>query len=339
MIAYTRRVPTVMSTGRARRTAFLLTLCCLLFATGCSESEPYRTDQQEPDIPFDERIDLGAEAEAYGYLIDIAVSGVRYRSGEHYGLTDENGRFGYRHGESVEFFIGGILLGRVATPAPRVTPYSLAEEHAERALNIARFLQSLDNDANADNGIEIGSWVHIEAENATLDFAHAGWQSPDFPEYDMIDGSLVERRSAIDALVFALTTVSDAGARYLVTPSEAFSHLAHTGDVYIDALAVEIQAIAAESQCSQHSDCTIAELPSSSVSPCPVGPDHFAYAENATNRLVLEALLTDRNRNIQAKRALADAAFPNSASSGSCFSQSLVPLAQCNAQQRCSVIY
>lgn len=327
-----------MSTGSARNISYCLSLFCLLFTAGCGDSEHDNTNDLEASPSFDERMALSVPAEGFGYLIDSAVTGVRYRSGEHYGLTDENGRFGYRFGEDVSFYIGDILLGSVAMPASRVTPYDLSGEHAESALNIARFLQSLDNDANADNGIEIGSWVHSEAEGQTLDFAHAAWQVSDFPEYDLIDGALVERRSHIEALVFALTTVTDAGARYLVTPGDAYTHLAQTHDNYIDTLADELRALAGTGTCTQHSDCIIGELPNSARGPCPLGSEYFAYVETDTAMTQLDTLLAARARHIRVKHALASAAFTDKATSGSCLTQTITPLAQCNAQQRCSVM-
>ena len=92
-----------MSTGSARNISYCLSLFCLLFTAGCGDSEHDNTNDLEASPSFDERMALSVPAEGFGYLIDSAVTGVRYRSGEHYGLTDENGRFGYRFGEDVSF--------------------------------------------------------------------------------------------------------------------------------------------------------------------------------------------------------------------------------------------
>lgn len=64
--------------------------------------------------------------DSYGFVIDSPVAGLRYVSGMHYGVTDDEGRFGYIEDEGVQFFIGDIRLGVLVVPSARVTPYELA---------------------------------------------------------------------------------------------------------------------------------------------------------------------------------------------------------------------
>ena len=90
-----------------------------------------------------------------GKLLDAAVSGVAYAaSSGATGTTDENGIFKYNHGDTVEFKLGSLLLGKV-TGAAIVTPMELAGDNDHRLRNILVLFQSLDADGNPENGISI----------------------------------------------------------------------------------------------------------------------------------------------------------------------------------------
>lgn len=127
-----------------------------------------------------------------GRFIDGPVSGLRYSTPSSTGRTDDEGEFTYRQGETVSFFIGDILVGQ-APGAAVITPFSLAgvtpptatldivktvrlvntrrnfsnsaATPLETAANIAAFLQTVDNDGDPANGIQIP---------AALDGATAG---------------------------------------------------------------------------------------------------------------------------------------------------------------------
>ncbi|SFH43092.1 hypothetical protein SAMN05216299_11265 [Nitrosospira sp. Nsp14] len=90
-----------------------------------------------------------------GKLLDAAVSGVAYAaSSGATGTTDENGIFKYNHGDTVEFKLGSLLLGKV-TGAAIITPMELAGDNDHRLRNILVLFQSLDADGNPENGISI----------------------------------------------------------------------------------------------------------------------------------------------------------------------------------------
>jgi hypothetical protein len=102
-----------------------------------------------------------------GFFIDGAVGGLGYitTSGET-GVTDSRGAFKYRDGESVNFFIGKLLLGD-ATPTSSglVTPKILSDGDNGVESLILRTLQSLDRDNNTSNGIDIKPTVTEELDN------------------------------------------------------------------------------------------------------------------------------------------------------------------------------
>lgn len=91
-----------------------------------------------------------------GQFIDSAVQGLRYTSGNQSGTTDANGQFSYEEGGDIQFYIGGIFLGK-ATGSSIVTPIDLVEDATDLShptvINITRFLQTLDDDGNPENGI------------------------------------------------------------------------------------------------------------------------------------------------------------------------------------------
>ena len=95
-----------------------------------------------------------------GTLIDSAVAGVSYQTNSNLsGLTSVNGSFEYRSGDQVTFQIGGTVLGTV-TGGAVITPIELAgvsNTADRRVINIARLLQSLDEDQDPSNGININS--------------------------------------------------------------------------------------------------------------------------------------------------------------------------------------
>jgi hypothetical protein len=90
-----------------------------------------------------------------GKLLDAAVSGVAYAaSSGSTGTTDENGIFKFNHGDTVEFKLGSLVLGKVSGAAI-ITPMELAGDNDHRLRNLLVLFQSLDADGNPTNGIAI----------------------------------------------------------------------------------------------------------------------------------------------------------------------------------------
>ncbi len=114
------------------------------------------------DTTLDEYSDVGDIGQ--GFYVDAAIEGVEYSCGNQEGLTDANGTFTFEEGEECLFTLGGIPLREVDAKelTDQVTIF-------EDDLETAQFLQSLDQDNNADNGIEIGTEVleHIKESNLT----------------------------------------------------------------------------------------------------------------------------------------------------------------------------
>ena len=131
-----------------------------------------------------------------GYFTDSAVEGLTYTTDTQSGVTDLNGAFTYQAGETVVFSIGDFMLGESAAATPKMTPLNLipdaflpttrnelspllrnktintAEVIAFRKLsNMLTFLQALDYDKDASNGITISDGMGIVLEGVSIDFS------------------------------------------------------------------------------------------------------------------------------------------------------------------------
>lgn len=115
-----------------------------------------------------------------GQFLDAAVDGLRYTTDTLQGETCNGGRFGYRDGERVRFYIGALLLGE-ATAAPLITPLDLVEEPvlADGGLrqgveNRLRLLQTVDADGDRYNG-RILVTTALAADDLDLDACRMRW--------------------------------------------------------------------------------------------------------------------------------------------------------------------
>jgi hypothetical protein len=130
-----------------------------------------------------------------------AISGVRYRSGDIGGYTDAEGRFSYRPGEPVSFFVGDVELG-TARGAEVVTPFSLAGscDMSEVLGKIVAFLYSLDADADPSNSLQIPTYSEAGPPQpiASLDDASL---DAEIKSLAGAGAGLVDARTAIDAFI------------------------------------------------------------------------------------------------------------------------------------------
>ena len=149
-----------------------------------------------------------------GVFIDSAVEGMRYKSGDLSGKTNEAGEFSYDSNLPVTFYVGDIEIGQ-SRGASLLSPINLVPGAVNEAhptvTNIARFLQTIDDDANPDNGITITAVVYDLALEKTINFQQS---VTDFAE----DG-------AVQVLIAEMTAATSEGARPLVNALDAQAHL------------------------------------------------------------------------------------------------------------------
>ena len=107
------------------------------------------------------------------------ISGLKYQTPSCVGFTGANGEFSYRHGERVAFLVGATPIG-YAVGAARLTLADIVtrvDGNIHKLLdpgltNIARFLCTLDQDGNLDNGIQIAAETHDLIGAKRINFRH-----------------------------------------------------------------------------------------------------------------------------------------------------------------------
>lgn len=292
----------------------------------------------EPDkVTFEELMASSVAAEAFGTVVDSPVSGLRYKSGNHYGITDSDGKYGYIQGELVEFFIGDIRIGHAITPVARVTPYELANSDPQVTLNIARFLQSLDNDAIVANGIHLHEAMHALAADTAVDFSSADWQDNAPSNAVLADEKLVSTRPGIELLVTRLTSATEAGARGLISTDAATSHLVFTLGEIINALAAEAKSLMAASTCETDLQCKWFHLSPRDIGGCPPRPEAVVYSEVDADITAIERLEAQRDYLIDVDKQLWNTAWPDHRTSGSCWISVTPTYAICGETNHCEI--
>lgn len=143
-----------------------------------------------------------------GRFVDSAVEGLSFQGAGVAGTTDARGTFGYRSGEPVTFSVAGIPLGS-AEGRTVVSPLDLVSGEVRtddpRVVNLARFLQSLDENLQPDDGIRIPEVVRTLDLGFELDFDQS-------PEAFASDATVQQALAAL-------------GIATLVPPVEAREHL------------------------------------------------------------------------------------------------------------------
>lgn len=143
-----------------------------------------------------------------GVIVDSAVGGLHYATPSNSGTTNAMGEFNYVSGEAVTFSVGDAEFPAV-TAVNTITPltiFNTSEVSDTSVVNMARLLQTLDDDGDPDNGINILSAAHDAASGLTIDF-----ESPTF-----------------DSQVANLVAGSGSVTTTLISAEQAKDHLTET---------------------------------------------------------------------------------------------------------------
>lgn len=145
-----------------------------------------------------------------GVLKDSILEGVEYRCGDNQSITNSDGQFTYIDGcEEIDFFIGGIKLGTVATNDINISngtivyPADLLSIDRNNTtnsslVNTIQILQTLDDDNNPYNGIKITEDTRIALNDLSLDLSSDNITQSDLDEIaTKIDKTLINRDYAI----------------------------------------------------------------------------------------------------------------------------------------------
>ena len=194
---------------------FLLILACACF-TGCGTEDD---DDNSGGGPFDSTQELHS-----GIFIDSPVSGLTYQSKILSGVTEADGTFMYLDDDTLSFYVGGLYIGS-ANGSESLSPIDLVQGAFDgtdqRVNNICVLLQTLDQDGDLNNGIQI-----------TSDIANIVTNYADLVDFDQTTADFAADSNVIDLLadlnaanVFADL---DPRSRKLRSASEARDHLART---------------------------------------------------------------------------------------------------------------
>lgn len=149
-----------------------------------------------------------------GVFLDSAVEGLHYKSESQSGLTNDDGEFTYLNDEQMTFSIGAIELPSVEAKNI-ITPLDIFETTDLEnigVINLARLLQTLDIDGNAENGIRLAENIHDLAANLSVDFT-----SHEFDEQ-------------VELLISENNSMNSATYTQLISAEMAIEHLESTLD-------------------------------------------------------------------------------------------------------------
>lgn len=208
----------------------LLTLCwftAAITACGGGSSDPAPETESTPDSAI-ETTDTEEAAESdnpasvtlTGRFIDSSVTGLQYASASQSGVTGSNGEFSYLENEAVTFSLGDLTLPAVIG-ADIVTPLDVfSTENIDdlRVQNLLRLLQTLDIDANPDNGITLSDEAIASATGLTADFASGNF---DQQVINLVANSGSSNTTLIDAESAVLHFEESLMAEGLLMPPEA----------------------------------------------------------------------------------------------------------------------
>ena len=148
-----------------------------------------------------------------GQLIDSAVAGVNYRTATQSGTTDAEGRFQYISGETVRFSIGDTVLGEcpangMINPFDLITGAAMPQTNLQvsqmlaaknsplmAVINLTVLLQTLDQDGDPANGIDISPEVAGLFSGVSIDF----YQGPQQFRKDVSFRTVLNRANAENA--------------------------------------------------------------------------------------------------------------------------------------------
>jgi len=140
-----------------------------------------------------------------GQFLDGPVEGLRYETETQSGYTDSQGRFNYRSGEEVTFYMGYIQLGK-ADADELITPFDFFPDAQgvddNRVTNLARLLQSFDKNADHSDGIQLLDSIRINNSTIqTLNFleSEAGFEASNEVQELLAEHSISELISANEA--------------------------------------------------------------------------------------------------------------------------------------------
>ncbi|GIU20758.1 MULTISPECIES: hypothetical protein [unclassified Shewanella] len=161
------------------KVSILSSLIIISSLTACSDDDD--PIEIEPETPAITPPTTSTPTPKSGVFLDSPVEGIGYKTETLSGVTDAEGKYSYAEGETVTFFIGDLEFP--ATEAQGiVTPLNIAntEDVTNSAvINMARLLQTLDQDGDPNNGITITQTAIDTAEPVDFNLPPAEFAAND----------------------------------------------------------------------------------------------------------------------------------------------------------------
>ena len=170
---------------------------------------------------FDDSRSSSKSVKATGYLLDSKVSGVEYYCNNIQGITDKNGAFKFDYScNYISFKIGSVTLAEMSTLninkdklffiTDITEQQSRADTNNTSVKNITRLLQTLDDDYNPENGINITKQTRDNISNTVnLNISNKNINEDDLKNIVIDAGLNRELVSPIKALVHFEQTLRD----------------------------------------------------------------------------------------------------------------------------------
>jgi hypothetical protein len=155
---------------------------------------------------------------AEGVFVDSPVQGLHYKTDTHSGTTGANGGFLYMEGETVTFSMGGLVLGEAMADSI-MTPIDMVSDATDEThpivTNILRFIQTLDEDNDLDNGIFLPPHVIEMLQGRQINFN--------------MDPAEFEHDADVQMFMDSLRAIDDSYAeRMMVSMEDAQLHMRNT---------------------------------------------------------------------------------------------------------------
>ena len=169
----------------------ILILCLLV--SGCGAKSSSKSSSETEASGETQSILAGRLLGFNGFLWDTET-----RSG----TTDQNGRFSYREGEVITFYVGSIKIGETQAQ-PEVTLDDLVNGDFPTKANVLRLLATLDIDQNSTNGVQVTPDIHDAAKGKMIIFGQSKLA------FDIDARELIEADLASDFNTAALLYIVD----------------------------------------------------------------------------------------------------------------------------------
>ncbi len=177
---------------------FPLLIVSILFLYGCGNTST------KDDLSLNKYI-----------LLDSAITGVCYECGEDSGITGKEGEFFCQKGSVVEFSVGNVYLGGLLLTSNDlyVTPADLyglqrTDIFDKRVMNFVQFVQSLDNDGDPSNGIEVDESTRNVLREYYLDLSDENVDELDIERIILAIGKqMISRSKALDHYAKSISTI------------------------------------------------------------------------------------------------------------------------------------